>query len=166
MMLRSTLRSISRTAAMLALTGACATAQAGLLTDDAPFVEGALQLPSAPAAAELRAFDVSMTSALQYSIDTASLSYGADRVWRYTVVIDSPEGARNVLYQGLRCDVRETKVFATYADGRWRTATRSNWQPIISGPNGYQAALASDWLCDNEAPAGPVEAVVRQLRRR
>ena len=160
------IRSISRATAALALTAVCAAAQAGLLTDDAPFVEGPLQLPAAPAPAELRTFDVSMTSTLQYRIDTASLSYGDDRVWRYTVVIDSPEGARNVLYQGLRCDVRATKVFATYADGRWRTASRSGWQPIVSGPNGYQAALASDWLCDNEAPAGTAANVARELRRR
>ena len=45
-----------------------------------------------------------------------SLTVGTDGVVRYTVVVTSPAGARNVNYEGIRCDTYEWRLYASIND--------------------------------------------------
>ena len=73
-------------------------------------------LPPLPQASNLLAFNVSQNTPLIFSIDKTSISVGTDGVVRYTVVVTSPAGARNVNYEGIRCDNYEWRLYASIND--------------------------------------------------
>lgn len=134
------------------LLSAGAVAALGLRDEDpdAPkWEEEAVQLPAFPQEANLREFYVSATTTHRFFIDTAALSVGKDGVVRYTLVIRTSGGATNVSYEGMRCENREFKIYATgQRDGSWATARRSEWRPIENKPtNRYHAALSRDYFC-------------------
>ena len=52
-------------------------------------------------------------------IDPDSVSIGDDRVLRYTVVVVSQTGARNISYEGIRCSKRSYRRYAFGADAGW-----------------------------------------------
>lgn len=86
----------------------------------------------------------------EYFIDENSIALGADRVVRYTVVIRSRGGARNVVHEGLACEFREVKVYA-YGNGQRSFTPLSNptWSRLSArGARGYQGLLANRYLCD------------------
>ena len=91
----------------------------------------------------------------RYHIDRRSLAVAIeDGVVRYTVVIDSPEGTRNVLFEGIRCRPREYKTYA-YAtgDGPFHESSSAEWIPIRSGSAfGYRRDLQEIYLCRGLLP--------------
>ncbi|MFP3740302.1 CNP1-like family protein, partial [Burkholderia sp. SIMBA_019] len=71
-------------------------------------------LPALPqAGTQLLPFDVSNNTQLKFAVDPASLSVGSDGVVRYAIVITSPGGARNINYEGIRCDTYEWRLYAS-----------------------------------------------------
>lgn len=130
-----------------------------------PWREQATALPAYPADADLLPFRVDQPALSQiFNIDAGSLSVGADGVVRYSVVIVSNSGARNVLFEGLRCATRE---FRTYAYGQagqdFRPAQSDKWQPVSQvGWGGFRAVLLRDYLCDGHlSPYHPNEIKYR-----
>ncbi len=115
-----------------------------------------VKLPAAPKAENLQNFYVSAATKNQFFIDMSSLSVGADGVVRYVLVVLSPQGARNVTYEGIRCETRERRIYASgHADGSWAKARRNEWSRIRDEyANRYHAALFLDYFC-------PVGAIVR-----
>ncbi|NYH13968.1 hypothetical protein GGD41_001196 [Paraburkholderia bryophila] len=69
-------------------------------------------LPPLPQDANLLPFAVSGNTPLQFAVDKNSLTVGTDGVVRLTVVVTSPSGARNVIYEGIRCDTYEWRQYA------------------------------------------------------
>lgn len=144
---------------------------ATLIGDDKPgnWHENALgTLPPLPADnAKLYPFDVSNNTPLKFAIDPHSLSVGTDGVVRYTVVITSPDGARNVNYEGIRCSTFEWRLYASLNadhDG-WDQTVANDWDRIESGTlNAYHAALFWDYLCFNKTPAGNAKTILRNLQ--
>jgi hypothetical protein len=136
----------------LLLSGA-ALAGLGLRDDDDPdapkWEEEALQLPAFPQEANLREFYVSATTTHKYYIDAATLSVGKDGVVRYALVVRTSGGATNITYEGMRCESREYKIYATgNRDGTWTQARRSAWRPVENKPtNRHHAALSRDYFC-------------------
>jgi len=129
--------------------------------------EIAIQIPAAPAEADLLPFAVGPTATQRYAIDAKSVSVGSDGVVRYTVVTTSPAGARNVSYEGIRCKSRERKTYAFgHADGSWGRSRRDEWLPMIGSdrPAPHQAALAEDYFCKDDMVAGKAEEIVQRLR--
>lgn len=129
---------------------------AGLLVDaDPDWKEGAAEMPAAPQAAGLRAFDIGSTSPNAFFIDEQSVSVGDDRVVRYTLVVRTPGGAENVTFEGIRCATGERRIYASgRKDGTWAPMKNSEWQPIsVNNYNRPRAALAYDYFCDG--PAAP-----------
>lgn len=127
----------------------------GLRDDDDPdapkWEEEALQLPAFPQEANLREFYVSATTTHKYYIDAATLSVGKDGVVRYTLVVRTSGGATNITYEGMRCESREYKIYATgqgLGNGTWTQARRSAWRPVENKPtNRHHAALSRDYFC-------------------
>lgn len=153
-----------------ALFHSTATAQGffGLKDEDPdnPWEEAELSLPPPPSQGKLRSFDVSANASHTFSVDEDSLSIGADNVIRYTLVIESQSGARNVSYEGIRCDTREYKQFAYgKANGEWSIARASKWQAIRGTTmNRYHHALAKDFFCDDRALKGGIKQIQFALR--
>lgn len=116
-----------------------------------PWTEVVAQLPAAPQAAHLRAFTVSAVAPHRYLLDTASISSGKDGVVRFTVVIESAGGVRNVSFEGMRCETFEHRLYAIgQPDGSWTRARDSAWQSIkLRSALSYRKALFEDVLCRN-----------------
>jgi hypothetical protein len=125
------------------------------------------KLPPMPRAADLLPFEVSATTNLQFAVDAASVSVGTDGVVRYTIVITSPQGARNVYYEGLRCETYEWRRYAAADDSgeQWDRGAANGWRRIENSQlNAYQAALYQDYMCANKIPQGNASSIVQNIR--
>lgn len=108
-----------------------------------------VQLPAPPLSTNLLSFDVSAATANRFYIDGSSLSVGKDGVVRYVLVILSPEGGRNVTFEGIRCETRERRIYASgHMDGTWAKARKNEWVRIQEAyANRHHAALFLDYFC-------------------
>ncbi|MFA5170875.1 MAG: CNP1-like family protein [Sulfuriferula sp.] len=123
--------------------------------EDAPdWEELQAKLPAAPKDENLVPFYVSGIAGNQYAIDKSTLDVGKDGVVRYVLVIKSQGGAKNISFEGIRCETRERKIYATgREDGSWARATNSRWQGIAGRSLlSYHRALADEYFC----PVGTV----------
>lgn len=78
---------------------------------------------------KLVTFDAPLSSSLIYGVDPASVSISnSDSLVRYVMVATSASGARNVMYEGIRCATGEVKTYARYC----RRVAGTSW-PIPSG---------------------------------
>lgn len=111
--------------------------------------EAAVVLPAPPAEASLLPFYVSAASANRFFIDASALSVGGDGVVRYTLVVVSPEGGRNVSFEGMRCETKERRIYASgRADGSWSESRVKEWRRIQDAyGNRHHAALFLEYFC-------------------
>lgn len=138
--------------------------------DEKPFKEGQYTLPAMPNDADLIPFTVNDSADFRFSVDPKSLSVGVDRVVRYTVVITSPGGGRNVSYEGMRCDSFERRIYATLPKGAtaWvpnMGEERDLWMRMQTrARNAYAATLATDYFCEGRTVAGKPEQIIRDMK--
>lgn len=118
--------------------------------------EIAVQLPVAPKGENLLPFYVSAATSNRFFIDGSTLSVGSDGVVRYVLVVLSAEGGRNVTFEGMRCEARERRIYASgRSDGSWSKARKNEWVRIQDVyANRHHAALFLDYFC-------PVGVIVR-----
>jgi hypothetical protein len=135
--------------------------------DNTPWEEIAAQLPAYPKDENLVSFNVSSATGNKFMVDTASLSVGKDGVVRYTVVIESPRGARTVNYEGMRCDTGEYKIYGFgQADGSWTENKRASWEPFKQRSLlSYHKALSEDYFCPDWIAIRDAEQGIRNLKR-
>ncbi len=165
---------VSRIAALAALLlmAASVHAQSRFEEDfddkDKPWQEVAIQLPAAPKPQNLLPFYVSPTASQSFSIDAASVSVGVDGVIRYTLVASSDAGARNISYEGIRCQSYEKKLYAFgQPDGSWTRSRRDQWERITTNAvNRQHAALAKDYFCEALTIAGTAQDMVDRIRNK
>jgi hypothetical protein len=70
---------------------------------------------------------------LRYYIDGKNLRTGSDGVVRYTLVVESGSGARNLSYEGLRCNARgEHRLYAYGINRQFMPQPESEWRIIPS----------------------------------
>lgn len=123
-------------------------------------------MPALPSNSNLLPFTLDTHSDLNFMVDSKSISVGKDGVVRYTVVIDTPSGARNIRYEGIHCNSYSWRLYSgTNSDGTaWDNASTA-WTRIENSPtNGYQASLASNYFCDNKAPVPKASSIVQSIR--
>lgn len=132
---------------------------------DKPWEEIVIQLPAGPKAENLLPFSVSATATQQFAVDTASLTVGADGVVRYTLVATSESGAKNVSYEGIRCQTYERKLYAFgRPDGSWSRSRRDAWERINANEaNRYHAALLKDYFCNGTTVAGSARDMLTRI---
>lgn len=135
--------------------------------EEAPWEELVAKLPAYPKNENLLPFDVSSATSNKFMIDAASISVGNDKVVRYTVVIESPRGARTVNYEGLRCETMERKIYGFgQADGKWTENTRAAWEGIrLRSLLSYHKALFEDIFCDGGISIWNADEAIRNLKR-
>ncbi len=115
--------------------------------------EGRVRIPAYPKDKNLQAVDVEVPdSPYRYLVDTESVTIGKkDNVVRYSVVIESASGVRNVYYEGVRCRSWEYKTYAFgTTDGRLRPTKSGSWRFMHeSGVFGFRPQLAEKYFCNN-----------------
>ena len=135
--------------------------------NEKPWVELAAQLPPTPKAENLVEFNVSSATRHKHFVDTASISVGEDKIVRYTVVIEAAGGAKNVSFEGMRCETGERRLYAYgHPDGTWSKARNAGWEAIkFRSLLSYQKALFEDHFCPDGINVRNAGAAVRSLQR-
>lgn len=128
--------------------------------------EVALTLPAAPVTENLLAFYDSGSQA--FFIDAKSLSVQSDGSIRYTLVSNSTGGAKNISYEGMRCQNGEKKLYAFgRSDGSWSNSRRDLWERIPdSGANKQHSVLFYDYFCEGKSIAGKAEQILHRLKHK
>jgi hypothetical protein len=105
-------------------------------------------------------------SSMRFGVDPGSVSLGSDGIIRYVVVATSTAGAVNALYEGLRCNTGEFKVYARNSgDGGWAAAKDSPWRPLHDGKTAsHSLIIARQGACIGRGSNRSAEQIVRDLR--
>ena len=151
----------------LAGTGGAAHAQQPALDLDKPWVETEAPPPPAFDDKKLVVFDTPVGSSLTFSIAPETITISKpDSLVRYVIVASNPGGAKNVMYEGLRCATGEVKTYArTDSNGIWRPVSDAPWRSVYgSSPSRHALRLARGGACDNAAPASSVNDMLRNLK--
>lgn len=158
---------VVRWGGLLLLLAASFGAAAWDADEETKWVESAIALPAPPKDENLLRFEVSRLTSNIFYIDAVSLSIGDDGVVRYTLVVQSPSGVRNVSYEGMRCSTAERRSYAYgAADGGWSPARQSAWSRIRGNSlNRQYAALFSEYFCVPGSEVTSAVAAVSALRR-
>ncbi len=147
------------------LAGNLASAQ--ILTDPADWKESDVPPPPAYDMSKLLTFEVTRSSPLVYGVDPASFSISkTDGIVRYVVVATTPAGAKNVIYEGLRCSTGEVRTYArAKPDGSWVAVANSEWKSAydISLPR-HSLRFAKAAACQQAAPVSSVSELIRKLK--
>lgn len=131
--------------------------------EETAWQEDAVVFPEMPPAERMKALYVSPTATNRFFVDPVSLTVGGDGVIRYVMLVETPGGARNMTYEGLRCSTREKRIYATgRRDGSWSTSRNDAWEKIRDiPPNRQHAALYTEYFC----PSGFVVRNPDEARR-
>lgn len=103
----------------------------------------------------------------RYYIDPASISVGQeDQIARYTVVVETDDGARNVLYEGIRCDVGQYKTYAYgTADGPFQPMPGARWKDVRSeAAFRYRRDLLEFYVCDGSVVRFDPKQIVQRIQ--
>lgn len=126
-----------------------------------------VQLPPAPDEKTLIPLYVSAATDNRFFIDGASLSVGSDGVIRYVLLILSPQGGRNVTFEGMRCSSRERRIYASgRSDGSWSKSRNNEWVRIQEVyANRHHANLYLEYFCPIGNMVHSAEEAREALRR-
>ena len=135
---------------MLATAMLVAVAPAHAFEDDGPWQEATVSPPPAPQEADLIQFGEGSPSPNRFYIDGKHILPGSDGVLRYTLVIVTPSGTRNVSFEGMRCKTGERRLYATARqDGTWVESSSSRWQAVTATAyNRNHLVLMRECFCD------------------
>lgn len=159
-------KSASRIACGLLLS-LSSTVWAQFLTEDPEWKESDVPPPPAFDIGKLVGFEGSPNSSLVYGVDPASISLSkSDGLVRYVMVATSASGARNVMYEAIRCSTGEFKTYARYSpEGRWNMVSNPEWRSMFGNmPSKHALYFAKAGACDNAASASSANELVRRLK--
>jgi hypothetical protein len=103
-------------------------------------------------------------SSLKFGVDPKTISIGPDYVVRYVIVMQGP-AAITAIYEGIRCQSGEKRVYARRnGDSPWETV-KEEWQPLRqSSGSRYAWNMARDGVCIGVATNNSVRDIVNDLR--
>ncbi len=130
------------------------------------WVEQAINIPALPKSRNLIRLEFP-NAVRKYYIDLKSVSVGKkDRVARYTVVVESLSGVRNLFYEAIRCHERDYKTYA-FSVGKqgFRKMNEVSWRPIHeTGIKQYQQVLFDHFVCHNSAVRRKAKDIIQVLK--
>jgi hypothetical protein len=136
----------------------------GHATHDPEWTEVEVPPPPALRMSGLVEVDVGGGSELRFAVDPQSVALGRDKVVRYVLVASSRSGAVNAVYEGLRCDRGEYRVYARSSGQAWRPV-ETEWKSVFEGGEAQIArAIAKGGACQGHTPNTSAEQIVRDLR--
>lgn len=135
--------------------------------ENARWQEAAWEMPAFPQADALVPFYVSAATSNRFFVDAASLKVTDDGVVRYTLLVLTPEGGRNVGFEGMRCETRERRLYASgRSDGTWSMSRNKRWFPVLDAASNRQyMALFVDYFCPGGVIVRDAEEAVLRLKR-
>jgi len=121
-----------RLAAWLLACCALAGAPAGAQQDrGAPAISLPDPMPVIPADGGSLRVGLDVPGAARSAIDPGSLAVEGPKAFRFTLVVTSQAGVRNVSHEAIRCDEAERRLLAIgRTDGSWSILRNGGWQPI------------------------------------
>ena len=133
------------------------------------FEEDAIDLPAYPDFDKLQKVQIDASfGEMNFFIDPASLKIGRDEVVLVTTVITSERGARNVLFEGYRCDSREHKTLAYgTSNNSFYEVPNSEWKKIwrSRGTNqDFRRELVTTYFCDIHRLPLTRDEILRQIK--
>ncbi len=111
--------------------------------------------------------DAPVGSSLTYSVAPETIVISkADGVIRYVMVAANPGGAKNVMYEGIRCTKAEYKTYArASSDGKWSKMANAEWRSLYGNSlSPHTLRFARAGACDNAAPASSVQELLSRLK--
>lgn len=134
--------------------------------EESRWKESQVQLPAWPQPENLVAVYVSAATQNEFFVDGSTLSVTSDGVVRYVLVVRSPGGATNISFEGMRCETRERRIYASgRPDGSWSKSRGEEWKRIRdTGANRYHVALFADYFCPEGVIVRNVEEAQNALR--
>ncbi len=107
-------------------------------------------LPAWPEDAHLIPARMPVTYTLKVFIDEKSISRLADGIARFTLVVESPSGARNVFFEGYNCEKQEHKTYATgTSDKTFEPMKKPKWERVpYYEVNAFRFQLLRHYVCD------------------
>jgi hypothetical protein len=150
---------------LAALLLSAAAAHAQLTPPDPDWREIEAPPPPAVKTTGLIPLDLPRT-ALRFGIEPASVAIGADGIVRYVVVASSTTGAVNAMYEGIRCNTGEFKVYARHnPDSGWTIARESQWRSLHDQPQSrHTLMVARNGACIGHGANRSAAQIVRDLR--
>lgn len=136
-------------------------------TEDPDWKESDVPPPPAFDVSKLVLFEVSSQSTLVYGVDPATVDISKkDGIVRYVMVASSPSGARNVMYEGLRCGTGEYKTYARHStEGGWKMTGQTDWRTLFGNSGALHALrFAQAGGCDNHSIPLSVRELVTSLK--
>lgn len=152
---------------LLGINMSWAQTPAFVTPDDPDWKETEVPPPPAFDVKKLVVFDVSPNSQLVYGVDPATIRISEkDSLVRYVMVATSASGARNVMYEGIRCSTGEFKTYARASpDGKWSHVSDPQWRSLFENmPSKHALRFAKAGACDSAAPPASVDALVSRLK--
>ncbi len=132
-----------------------------------PWTESEVPPPPPVDFTKLIAFNMAPGMALAYGVDPATVKISkSDSLVRYVMVATSPSGARNVMYEAIRCSTAEFKTYARYSsDGQWRPVEDPEWRSMLNNMQSKHALqFARAGACDAGTPVSSVAELVNKLK--
>lgn len=128
--------------------------------------EPPVRLPPDAKGRNLHPIYVSATAEQEFLVDLDSISVEGRDLVRYLVVAVGSGGARNVSYEGIRCDPLQRRTYAYgKEDGGWAAVRDENWSPIRSTSSDRRyAALAADYFCKTDGSPKAADAIRWAIR--
>ncbi len=105
-------------------------------------------------------------SELRLGIDPDSLSVGPDGVIRYVMVATSASGTVNAIFEGVRCETSEVKVYARHVPNLgWKASTGATWQKVnLGAAQRATLAIVRNGLCSKDGRPRTAAEIVVDLR--
>lgn len=128
--------------------------------------EAKVPLPGLPEESELLRLKIFEMPHYKYYIDAKSLDVSAgDNVARYLIIVEPPSGLRNMFYEGIRCDTREYKTYASALWGQPLSPLRGPpWSRIADkGLTVYRYDLFKYFLCSNSIIKGKKKEILHSI---
>ena len=147
--------------------GASTGLRAQPAVDEPEWVESQVPPPPAFDVKKLVIMDMPYSASLVYGVDPSAISISkSDSVVRYVMVATSTSGAKNAMYEGLRCATGEFKTYARYvADGPWKPVADPQWRSVFGNmPSKHALQFARAAACDGAAPVSTVGGVIARLK--
>lgn len=153
---------------MAAAALAAASASAQIIDSDPNWREQEVPAPPALQTNGLVPVEIAGRGAsdLRFGVDPKSITVGQDRVVRYVIVASSATGAVNAVYEGLRCDRGEYRVYARSSGQEWRSV-KTEWRSLFDGIEARRAlAVARAGACQGRTPNDSPAQIVKALGAR
>jgi len=128
--------------------------------------ESQVILPSYPKDSDLIPVSLAKSFTLKIYLDSKSLSRAKDRVVRFSLIVESPSGARNVFHDGMRCETREYKTYAIgTTENRFEPVKDPQWQKIpMLEFNSFRDYLYRHYVCDSYSNPRSVSELVQIIK--